>query len=570
MAIPRLHVPLLEPEDVVRHLGKREKHWKEGRSAHALANVWSEFNALPPKVKAMLGSHSDFQAVELIDAFLERQVDLQSEGRPSQTDLLAVVGIGERLAVVAVEGKAGEPFGERVEEWLDGSTKKEKRLEGLCRILNLPRAAAMPLRYQLLHRSVSAIIEAHRYRTKIAVLLIHGFTDDPKGMADFTAFLKALGFQEQGLDILAGPELLDGVSLYAGWVRDKAPKGDGPSAYLDALDDYAATARSRVQARAGILQQSHDAETDEDRHEQPGARKENTKRHGPFPLCRETGFGHDSRVSGLYRRSSPARGDEARSLFQRGTLISERRECGFRLLDERLKARSRRLDPKQRDKRRLAAAGILGHSLTNRFFVAFGIEQIVGKLKRLPEGGGIGMKRFSRQFAGAAEHGASRAGKREQRAGLHRLHLGNLHRSERLALRRQVERLPSGHALHTGCLRQQADQLDPHAWIPMRAWAAQYIEGERLQRVAGKNRGRLAERDMRRGPAAPDRVVVHGGKIVMHQRVAMHAFERGGSVKSAFFRHAEQARGFDEQERSQALAAAERRVAHRLDQPSLA
>ena len=49
----------------------------------------------------------------------------------------------------------------------------------------------------------------------------------------------------------------------------------------------------------------------------------------------------------------------------------------------------------------------------------------------------------------------------------------------------------------------------------------------------------------------------------------MHAFERGGGVERALLRHAEQARGFDEQERPQALAPAERGVAHRLDQAGL-
>ena len=50
----------------------------------------------------------------------------------------------------------------------------------------------------------------------------------------------------------------------------------------------------------------------------------------------------------------------------------------------------------------------------------------------------------------------------------------------------------------------------------------------------------------------------------------MHAFERGAGVERALLRHAEQTRRFDEQERPQALAAAERCVAHRLDQPGLA
>jgi uncharacterized protein DUF6946 len=237
--IPRLYVPLLEPEDVVRHLGKQEKHWKEGRSAHALACLWSLHNGFPPKIADVLEGHPDFHSAELVDAFLERKVDLNSEGRPSQTDLLAVIGIGDRLAIAAVEAKAGETFGEVVEDWLDGSEGKDARLMSLCAALGLSRNAALPLRYQLLHRTVSAVLEAKRYRATVAVLLIHSFSDDEKGFENFSAFLQAIRFGEPTRGALTGPAHFDGVSLYAGWVQDEAPKGDGPSAYLDDLRDYA-------------------------------------------------------------------------------------------------------------------------------------------------------------------------------------------------------------------------------------------------------------------------------------------------------------------------------------------
>jgi Domain of unknown function (DUF6946) len=239
--IPRLHVPLTAPEDVVRHLGKQEKDWKEGRSAHALASVWFRANAFPPRIDAALKSHPDFQSAELVDAFFERQVDLGSEGRPSQTDLLAIIGLGKRrLAAVAVEAKAGESFDKLVHQWHDGSDGKEARLNGLRKILGLSREAAMPLRCQLLHRTASAILEARRYRTDIAVLLVHSFSDDEKGFADFSAFLQALGFETPAPGVLAGPIVRDGVALYAGWIQDKAPKDESPGAYLDKLRSYAA------------------------------------------------------------------------------------------------------------------------------------------------------------------------------------------------------------------------------------------------------------------------------------------------------------------------------------------
>ena len=238
--IPRLYVPLLEPEDVVRHLGKQEKHWKQGRSAHALAYAWHDRIDFPPAIDQALRTHGIFRSAQLIDGFFERQTDLGSPGRPSQTDLLAIIGVNDGLAILAVEGKAGEPFGKYVQQWRDGSDGKEPRLEGLCKILGLSPETAMPLRYQLLHRAASAILEAQRYRAKTAALLVHSFSDDKNGFADFGAFLQALGFEAPVPGILAGPIVRDGVSLYAGWVQDEAPPDESPGAYLDNLRGYAA------------------------------------------------------------------------------------------------------------------------------------------------------------------------------------------------------------------------------------------------------------------------------------------------------------------------------------------
>jgi hypothetical protein len=168
--IPRLYVPLTEPEDVVQHLGRKEKHWKEGRSAHALAYAWYDRIGFPPAIDEALRSIGIFKSARLIDAFLERQTDLGSSGRPSQTDLLAIVGLDDGLAILAVEGKAGESFGKYVHKWRDGSDEKEERLKGLCKILGLSPKMAMPLRYQLLHRAASAVLEARRYKAKTAAL----------------------------------------------------------------------------------------------------------------------------------------------------------------------------------------------------------------------------------------------------------------------------------------------------------------------------------------------------------------------------------------------------------------
>jgi hypothetical protein len=235
--IARLHLPLVEPEDVVRHLGHQERHWKAGRSAHALTQVWAKENGLPRSIRSILQAHPTFMSAELIDGFLERQVDLGSTGRPSQTDLLAIIGLETRIAVVSIEGKAGEPFGELVEKWRDGSDSKNNRLDALCQTLGISSEKVGALRYQLLHRTASAIYEAKRYRTDLAAMLVHNFAKGQSGYSDFCAFAGALGAKETKAGILLGPFACDGVSVYLGWVDDEVPTNT--EHYLTDLRNYA-------------------------------------------------------------------------------------------------------------------------------------------------------------------------------------------------------------------------------------------------------------------------------------------------------------------------------------------
>ena len=115
--IPRVHVPITRPEDVIPHLGS-PTHWQPGRSAKSVADLWFSANTIPPSVAAVLKADPVFCDASLLDAFLERSVDLGDGERPSQTDLMAIVRLSDRIGILAIEAKVDEPFGPTVADWL--------------------------------------------------------------------------------------------------------------------------------------------------------------------------------------------------------------------------------------------------------------------------------------------------------------------------------------------------------------------------------------------------------------------------------------------------------------------
>ena len=224
-ALPRIAVPLLKPEDVIPHLGKRT-HWRQGRSAKAVADRWFQANDLPPRVRAVLEQSPEFTNAELIDAWLERCTDLgDRRGSASQTDLLAILGVGDGLAVMGVEAKVTESFGPLVSEWIgNGSDGKEDRLQRLCALLGFERATVGDLRYQLFHRTAAAILEARRYRANKVVLMVHSFCDNATGLPDFLEFFERMGVDGFGRDLLSEPKQVGGVTLWVGWTSDRCPE----------------------------------------------------------------------------------------------------------------------------------------------------------------------------------------------------------------------------------------------------------------------------------------------------------------------------------------------------------
>ena len=213
--------PLSKPEDVRQHLAKPDRHWRKGYSAMELATSWIEAGGFPGPVQAVLGRCPAYAGAELIEGLFEHQVDLGTRGRPSQTDLMVLAHVKVGYAVIAVEGKVEENFGPLISEWNDGSAGKLTRLNGLCASLALDPAAVGGLRYQLLHRCVSALLEAQRYRAHQAMMLVHSFSRTDASLDDFTEFGAAMRIDGVAKDRVSDAKRIGSQELRLAWVADR-------------------------------------------------------------------------------------------------------------------------------------------------------------------------------------------------------------------------------------------------------------------------------------------------------------------------------------------------------------
>jgi len=187
----RLLLPTIGPLDWKRLLAKPDLHWKPGHSAMALAQSWeAAAPGFPPEVEATLSAGApELEALELLAAVPEYEVALPGGDRPSQTNLLVLASGSRGLVCVAVEGKVNEEFGPTVgAKRLDQSDGVATRLAALHRILGLAHEVPDTTRYQLLHRTGSALLAAQAFSASAAVMLVHSFSPEHRWFDDFVAF----------------------------------------------------------------------------------------------------------------------------------------------------------------------------------------------------------------------------------------------------------------------------------------------------------------------------------------------------------------------------------------------
>ena len=214
-----IYIPAKSAEQWAQFLAEPVKHWRTGYSARSLAYSWQEADGFPAEVRNALSSCPALSSLELLLAIPEHQVPLPGGSRPSQNDIWVLARSGAGLVSIAVEGKVSEPFGPTVQEWMeDGSPGKETRLAFLCRELGIAIAPPPSLRYQLLHRAASAVIEAKRFCAPTALMLVHSFSQRHLWLEDFQMFASVLGCTA-AVNQVAHVGVRGGVDLYIAWVR---------------------------------------------------------------------------------------------------------------------------------------------------------------------------------------------------------------------------------------------------------------------------------------------------------------------------------------------------------------
>ncbi len=215
----KIMIPARSAEDWKAFLAEPDRQWKTGYSAKTLAHCWQEARGFPEEVKKVLRQAAPFQEIELLIAIPEHQVALPGGSSPSQNDLWVLARCPEEIVSIAVEGKVAETFGPTIKEWdYRSSTGREERLGFLCSLLNIPFPPPGNIRYQLLHRTASALIEAKRYFAKYAVMLVHSFSQSDQWLDDYERFVSLFG-AKGGPNQLSAVDAESGACLFLGWVR---------------------------------------------------------------------------------------------------------------------------------------------------------------------------------------------------------------------------------------------------------------------------------------------------------------------------------------------------------------
>lgn len=186
----------------------------------AIGEAWQEADGFPAPIAAILEKADEpFRSLTPLLIFPEHKVSLPGGRRDSQNDVWVLARHERGLASITVEGKVSESFGDTLDKWRkDASPGKRQRLAFLLRTLGISGDPPGTIRYQLLHRAASALMEAERFHADTALMVVHSFSRKDVGLPDFSAFTRLFGVPSYA-DEIVRLNRPSGIPLYAMWVR---------------------------------------------------------------------------------------------------------------------------------------------------------------------------------------------------------------------------------------------------------------------------------------------------------------------------------------------------------------
>jgi hypothetical protein len=190
---------------------KRDYQWRSGRSAMELARAWftSSVPVMPIELRRLLDRSRVMKGFHADRGYPERITRLPESGEHRNHDLVLHGKVGKRAAVVCIEAKVDEGFGDQAGKYyrtkLETRSGVPKRIDALLRILFgvTAKDRGVPwrsLRYQLLTAGAGSVLEARAAGADLAVFVVHVFVTDranrrtkvPRNQRHYEAFVRAL------------------------------------------------------------------------------------------------------------------------------------------------------------------------------------------------------------------------------------------------------------------------------------------------------------------------------------------------------------------------------------------
>ena len=216
----KFFMPANGPDAWQGFLSYPTKQWRTGYSAKTLAHCWEASEGIPESVLRVFSSseYPRLHNMEFVLGFPEFRTPLAGGSRATQSDIFVLASSERGLISITVEGKVDEDFGPLTGDWReDGSPGKRERLADLRKRLRLSRKRVDHIRYQLLHRTAAALIEAERFYANTAIMLVHSFSQEHARFEDYQAFIGLFGKSAEPNSVTYIGRRY-GIALYTAWV----------------------------------------------------------------------------------------------------------------------------------------------------------------------------------------------------------------------------------------------------------------------------------------------------------------------------------------------------------------